>query len=132
MKGHLPNLELLEYIAKGIVMKDTNAVSAISGYYHVDEKLAKSLYFELHAVMFEQLWGSTNTAFDINKEGKPLLGGQSMTSAYTTVFWEEVSQTYVVFVDNRFCYKVTNPTKMFMDDLKNHSLKAVSEASKLY
>lgn len=128
MSATLPNLELLQYIATEILLKEENIAKKIEEKY----KMPVKWVIDLEANVFLQTWGNTCTAFDVDKDGNAVLGGQAMTSAYTVVFLERHTQTYVVFVDNKFCYYVTNATDEFLLDLTKHNLKSLSEAKKFY
>lgn len=50
----------------------------------------------------------------------------------TWIFYESVTNTYVVFVDNKMCYIVDNPSEIFLKDLNERMLKSLSKAKKLY
>ena len=78
------------------------------------------------------MWGSTNTAFTICSDGSPAIGGCAMTEAYTVVMHERTTDAYFVFVDNRLCYYVENANQAFLTDLKEHNIKPLSEAKKVY
>ena len=117
MKAQLPNLELLEYQAKLYFKKHLNLNNS---------------NLDIECLVFKQTWGSTNTAFDVNANNEPMFGGQSITDAYTTVFIENQTKTYVVFVDNKLCYVVSDATKEFLKDLKNHNLKCLRLSKKYY
>ena len=110
-----PNLELLEYqfiqeIAKRYKLKNP----------------------KITAEMFLQMWGSTATAFDICDDGSPAIGGCAMTEAYTVIFHERNSDIYGIFVDNKPCYLVTNPSEKFLEDIKNKNIASKSEANQIY
>ena len=122
----LPNLELLEYKAWQ--------------YFFVDEE-NKRKYKQLvkHncrqnmiATVFLQTWGSTCLGFDVTEDGSPAIGGDAMTEAYTTVFYEPLTETYLVFFGDKCCYQVTTANETFLNDLKNHRLESLSEAKKEY
>lgn len=133
--GKLPNLELLEYMAEQVIRGNEEAMKKIKKRYEESMPKAfrrKTIPVELSCEVFSQVWGSTCTAFDVMEDGGPAVGGSAMTSAYTTVFRESVSDTYVVFVDGRLCYLVEKPTKEFLKDLKHRNLKSLSEAKKDY
>lgn len=134
MNTKLPNLELMEYQAHQILMLDEDAKKRIedhwkSGGYRCFEG---SVPVDFNIYMFPQTWGSTVTAFDIDKNGLPTFGGQAITKAYTVVFYESISKTYLVFVDGRFAYLVWEPTEDFLVDLKIQNMKSVSEAKRYY
>lgn len=81
---------------------------------------------------FPQTWGSTCTAFDETPEGFPVISGDAITEAYTVVVFEKRSNIYFVYIENRPCYIVENPNKMFLIDLKDHRLKSLHDAKKAY
>lgn len=68
-----PNLELIEYKIRLILSKDP----------------------EFQAMVFPQVWGSTCTGFDVTEDGMPTMGGSMMTTEYTTVFHELLTNTGV-------------------------------------
>ena len=129
MKAKYPNLELMEYQSY-IAIKNTQELT---------DKLecAKTKYGKYTrpnfvAEMFIQMWGSTNTAFDICPDGSPAIGGCAMTEAYTVIMHEITTDVYFVFVDNKLCYYVENANQAFLTDLKEHNIKPLSEAKKVY
>lgn len=77
-------------------------------------------------IMFEQTWGSTALGF-------PGVGGSAMTEATTYVLIpkKEADCAHVYF-GSQFAYKVNGLTQKFMDDLNNHSMASVMEASSRY
>lgn len=123
-----PNLELIEYkFLQGL---------------HGDEKwkkrvmelqaLDRNLRPEFTVTVFPQMWGSTNTAFDVMPDGSPAMGGCVMTTAYTTVIQETLTGTYGVFIGNKLCYVVSDATKEFYNDLAERSMACLSVARKRY
>lgn len=128
MKADYPNLELLEYIAQSVMRSDEVFQKTM------EEKRKKDKFLcpEWEAVVFPQIWGSTNTGFDVTEDGDPVMGGCAMTKAYTTVMHELVTETYLVFFDGRPCYKVDHPTEAFYEDLKTGNLASLSEAKEKY
>lgn len=80
---------------------------------------------------FIQMWGSTCLGFDINENGKSMVGGQVMTEAYTTVV-ELSSALFIVCFNEEPCYAVENPTKEFYKDVKNRCMVSRSIANKRY
>ncbi len=76
--------------------------------------------------MFEQTWESTALGF-------PGIGGSAMTEATTYVLIpkKEADCAHVYF-GSQFAYKVNGLTQAFMDDLNNHSMAMVMEASSRY
>lgn len=120
----LPNLDLLEYQAMELIMRNEEFVAELKS------KGVRRL--DLDAEVFPQVWGYTFTAFDVSPQGEATCGGCAMTKAYTVVFREPNLEVYIVFVDNRMAYQVDHPTDEFYDDLKNRRLASVSDAKKRY
>ena len=129
MKPSYPNLELMEFKAF-IAFKDNKELS--KKFEEAKEKRGRFANFDFVAEVFTQTWGSTSTAFDICEDGSPAIGGCAMTEAYTVVIHERLTDTYFVFVNNRLCYYVKNANQTFLDDLKEHRIKPLSEARKVY
>jgi len=75
--------------------------------------------------VFKQVWGSTALGFCG-------IGGCMLTSAYTTVVYDNCSGVYGVFFGEKFAYAVWQPEKMFFDDLKEHCLVSVVQAGGRY
>lgn len=123
----LPNLELLEYQAK-LAIKSNNILKAKRRIHY--EKEGYEFYgdIEMSCEVFPQVWETTATAFDLVEEGPEKL----QTHAYTVVFYEEVCNAYVVFVNNKLCYIVDNPSEYFKEDLKKHELRGIGEAREFY
>lgn len=126
MKANLPNLELLEFKAKLYLKQSEEFMQKFN------EKSKTKYNFSLDCTVFKQLWGSTCTAFDILENGESTFGCQAMTEAYTTVFKEHLTDTYVVFIDNKIAYLVIDATDEFLKDLKDENLKTTSYAQKNY
>lgn len=129
MRPSYPNLELMEYKAF-IAFKDNEELS--KKFEEAKEKRGRFAGFDFVAEAFTQVWGSTCTAFDICEDGSPAIGGCAMTEAYTVVIHERLTDTYFVFVNNRLCYYVEDANQTFLDDLKEHNIKPLSEAKKVY
>ncbi len=129
MEARYPNLELIEY-------KFLAAISNSCDEFKERFKKAKEKNryvrpdFDVH--VFPQVWGSTCTAFDVSKDGSPVMAGQAMTKAYTTVIHEVVTDVYGVFIGNEGVYIVTNPTDVFLEDVKHHSIKSSSQGKEVY
>lgn len=87
---------------------------------------------ELKAYVFPQMWGSTSLGFDVDENGGAMFGGQMMTEAYTTVFYEPITETYLVFFGDKICYQVQNANDKFLHDLKKGTLKPLSKAKQFY
>ena len=66
--------------------------------------------------MFEQTWGSTALGFGG-------IGGQAMTSAYTTVIQDVYSGWYGVFFGERLAYKIKKPNQKFNEDVLHRNMK---------
>ena len=124
MKAKYPNLELLDYQARQIILHNKEYLDKI-------QKMACP-EIDFFASVHKQYWGSGVTAFDVDKDGMPVMAPQAITPAYTTVFFEPENKIYIVFVDSKCCYVVENANERFLSDLKNHSLVSVSEAMKVY
>ena len=124
----LPNLELLIYKAQQILLNDKDFVSAFSKVCAKEKITGYFLVPDFDVEVFSQTWSNTATGFD----GPNTMSGQAITDAYTTVMHECITNTYVVFFDNKPCYKVNDPNECFMNDLKNHCLKGIAEAKDAY
>ena len=83
----------------------------------------KKYYPEFEMTMFLQTWGSTALGFSG-------IGGQAMTSAYTTVVREIYSNWCGVFFGDRLAYKIENPNHTFNEDVCKFQMKPVSERNK--
>lgn len=129
MKTSYPNLELMEY-KSFIAFKNNEELS--KKFEEANEKRGRFAGFDFVAEVFTQIWGSTCTAFDICEDGSPAIGGDAITEAYTVVIHERLTDIYFVFVNNRLCYYVENANQIFLDDLKEHKIKSLGEAKKVY
>lgn len=121
----LPNLELLMYKANSIFLQEEEFLLKA-------RKLKNYEILDIEVETFPQLWGSTCTGFDITEDGKATIGGDAMTTEYTTVVHEKRTDFYCVFFGDRPCYAVHNPTKEFYEDLKDRNLASLSESKKRY
>ena len=101
-----PNLELLEYKLR----------LALANTY-------PRLKFE--AEMFPQTWGSTALGFGG-------IGGQAITTAYTTVFHEIYHDIHAVFFDNQLAYIVKKSNEAFNADLLTRNMADVGKAVTKY
>lgn len=72
--------------------------------------------------MFEQSWGSTALGFGG-------IGGQAISSAYTIIIWNGLSD-YVVYFNGRSAYRVNDPNKKFFEDVAGRSMASVREAGR--
>lgn len=87
----------------------------------------------LNVNIFSQTWGSTSLGFGG-------VGGQAMTSAYTTVLEclvepqdsKEEHHIWLVFFAGSIAYAVENPTEEFFKDLASGNMASCAEAHKLY
>lgn len=124
----VPNLELIVYRFREALLKDDEFREKV----RILRENNKYLFIDFDVKVFSQIWGSTNTAFDVNDNGQATVGGCAMTKAYTVIVKETLTSTYGVFVDNKPCYIVTEPTQKFFDDLNNCNMASRSEAKRLY
>ena len=125
----LPYLELLEYKARQFLAQDETFLAKLEE----AKKRNKFAHIYLDAHVFPQVWGSTCLGFDRMPDGSPAIGGQAMTKAYTTVFHEVgISDIYIVFFGDKPAYKVSDPTEEFFEDLRNHTLAPISQATLRY
>lgn len=77
-------------------------------------------YPDFEMYMFPQTWGDTSLGFGG-------IGGQAITSAYTTVVIDNTSGWCGVFFDEGLAYTIHNPNENFFEDLKKWSMKSVSK-----
>ena len=125
-----PNLELLEYKAKQLLAQDAEFLAAVEAYKKENNK--NNAGFNFNTTMFPQVWGSTCTGFDVATDGSPAIGGSAMTKEYTTILCETLTESYIVCFGDRPCYKVTNPSKDFINDMWQHRMVSLSEAKGRY
>lgn len=88
------------------------------------EEYTKSKYppeFELY--MFPQVWGDTSLGFGG-------IGGQAMTSAYTTVVIDNYAGWCGVFFEEGLAYTILNPNQLFYEDLHNGQMECISKQGK--
>lgn len=85
----------------------------------LDEK-DKKYFPEFEMTMFLQTWGSTALGFGG-------IGGQAITSAYTTVVQEIYSGWFGVFFGEKLAYKIKDPNKKFYEDFCKLQMKPVCE-----
>lgn len=128
MNTRYPNLELLEYKARAALSRDEEFLKI----FEEKKKNKKYVYAEIDAVVFPQIWGSTCTGFDVTEDGSPAWGGCAMTKEYTTVFHEQLTDTYIIFFGEKMCYKVTNANAEFYEDLQKRQMASLSEAKRRY
>jgi hypothetical protein len=133
MINRLPNLELLEYQANLYFNNSETCKQKLEQIRNNSNQKGANFirpYFTFD--VFTQTWSNTATAFDIDDDGHATMGGCAMTTAYTSVAHEMITDTYFVFVDNRICYMVENANEKFLNDLKNRQLESLSVAKKEY
>lgn len=73
--------------------------------------------------MFPQTWGSTAFGFGG-------VGGQAMTTAYTTVVHEAVSNYAGVFFGNSLAYTIHDPNQEFWNDVSRGDMEPQSKKGK--
>ena len=78
-------------------------------------------YPEVEMYMFPQTWGSTALGFGG-------IGGQAITSAYTTVVTD--LGWYGVFFGERLAYLVAEPNDTFFEDLRMGQMASVMHCRK--
>ena len=74
---------------------------------------------EFEFTMFLQTWGSTALGFSG-------IGGQAITSAYTTVVRDIYSGWAGVFFGESLAYKIFNPNQKFFEDMCNMQMVEVA------
>lgn len=92
----------------------------VSEMYGIEPEKVRSNGCEPLIYVFPQTWGSTALGFSG-------IGGQAMTSAYTTVVTEDYLGYCGVFFGNRLAYIIKNPKQRFFEDLANHNMRPVRE-----
>lgn len=80
-------------------------------------------YPDVEMYMFPQIWGSTALGFGG-------IGGQAITSAYTTVVNDIQYNWYGVFFGEKLAYLVTEPNDAFFEDLRKGQMEPVSHRGK--
>lgn len=127
-----PNLQLIEYMFRQLLVFDEKWKNIFQKIKQENEQKNRYIQPNFSVTVFPQVWGSTCTAFDICPDGSPAMGGDAMTTAYTTVVRETNTEHYGVYIGNKLCYIVDNPTDEFYEDLKNHNMASLSVAKKRY
>ena len=125
-----PNLELLEYKAKQLLAQDAEFLATVEAY--KKENNTKYARYDFNVTMFPQVWGSTCTGFDVAADGSPAIGGSAMTKEYTTILCENLTDSYIVCFGDSPCYKVTNPSEYFINDMQQHRMVSLSKAKGRY
>lgn len=75
--------------------------------------------------MFPQVWGDTSLGFGG-------IGGQAMTTVYTTVVIDDVSGWCGVFFGERLAYIILNPNEKFYEDSRRGQMESVSKRGKYF
>lgn len=128
MNPKYPNLELIEYKFLQLLNQSEEWKEKVIEL-RKENKYARP---EFEVIVFPQVWGSTNTAFDVCEDGTPSVGGCAMTKAYTTVIEETLTKTYGIFIGEKACYKVTDASDAFFSDLSDRNMASLSEAKEKY
>ena len=77
-------------------------------------------YPDFEMFMFPQTWGDTSLGFGG-------IGGQAITSAYTTVVTDNTSGWCGVFFNEGLAYTIKDPNQNFYEDLRNMNMRNVRE-----
>ena len=75
--------------------------------------------------MFPQVWSSTALGFGG-------IGGQAITTAYTTVVESDIDASCCVYFGGQFAYRIERPNEQFFEDLMKQQMTNVSGAKKRY
>lgn len=75
---------------------------------------------DFEMMMFQQTWGSTALGFSG-------IGGQAITSAYTTVVIDIYTGWCGVFFGESLAYKINNPNQKFYEDMRKHQMVEVAK-----
>jgi len=75
--------------------------------------------------MFPQVWSSTAMGFGG-------IGGQAITTAYTTVVESDIDASCCVYFGGQFAYRIEFPNEQFFEDLMKQQMTKVSGAKKRY
>jgi hypothetical protein len=75
--------------------------------------------------MFPQVWSSTALGFGG-------IGGQAITTAYTTVVESDIDASCCVYFGGQFAYRIERPNEQFFEDLMKQQMTKVSGAKKRY
>ena len=116
-----PNLESLESKVAQLLVRDPD-VQGLLGHQKP----------QFTVEVFPQTWGSTVTGFDVTPNNEPTIGGCAMTTEYTSVFHEHVTNTYAVCFGEHPCYMALNPSTLFFTDLGDRNMASLSRAKKEY
>lgn len=132
MKTNYPNLDLLEFKAQILLEKDDEFMKKVHAKQKENKYAPLGLGLNFDVIVFPQIWGSTCLGFDQDEFGGNTMGGCAMTKAYTTVFHETLTDTYVVFFGQKAAYSVTDASEQFYKDLNNRQMASLSQAKKEY
>jgi len=91
--------------------------------YNKDYEYFRKNRCEPQVYVFPQLWGSTALGFGG-------IGGQAMTSAYTTVVEDFNSGWCGVFFGTKLAYIIKNPNQMFFEDMQKNNMEPISRKGK--
>lgn len=83
----------------------------------------KKYYPDFRLYMFPQTWDDTSLGFGG-------IGGQAITTAYTTVIIESNNNYCGVFFNERLAYVIKNPNSMFWEDIQKHKMSDVAHSGK--
>ena len=72
--------------------------------------------------VFPQVWGSTALGFGG-------IGGQALTTAYTTVVSDRNKNWHGVFFGDEAAYLVSDPNELFFEDIKKHRMASCDRCS---
>jgi len=75
--------------------------------------------------MFPQVWSSTALGFGG-------IGGQAITTAYTTVVESDIDASCCVYFGGQFAYRIERPNEQFFEDLMKQQMTTVTGAKKRY
>ena len=91
----------------------------------VVKKTRHSEYNLTVKAMFPQVWSSTAMGFGG-------IGGQAITTAYTTVVESDIDTSCCVYFGGQFAYRIERPNEQFFEDLMKQQMTKVSGAKKRY
>lgn len=86
-----------------------------------DDCIETSPIFSIHT--FPQIWGNTTLGFGG-------VGGDAMTTAYTTVLEDIVTGVVFVYFDITYAYTIYKPNSRFFNALHNKKLASVIESGR--
>lgn len=91
-----------------------------------DARVTKTRKHSVHDVsiiaMFPQTWSTTALGFGG-------LGGNAITTAYTTILQSNWGEGCCVYFSGRFAYRVARPNHLFYEHVANHCLAMVKDAA---